>query len=150
MLLETLSISLCTPLLETKPFFLCIDAQVSWSVHGTCVHRYISFVSLAADGEQCHLLPLAHSPKNHRSDPKKWLCASLLAVFLTSHTGVDLEVPPSFQQGKVTCYSKFLFIPEFSVTESIKKRAMGALPVSILISRRIIVPAREERKKTHK
>lgn len=79
------------------------------------------------------------------------LCSSACSsseVFLTSHTGVDLEVPASFRQWKGTCYSKFLFTPEFSATESIKKkRAMGALPVSILISKSIIVPAREERKK---
>lgn len=69
-------------------------------------------------------------------------------MFLTSHTGANLEVPAAFQQRKVTCYSKFFFITEFSVTESIKKkRAMGALPVSILISKSIIVPGREERKK---
>lgn len=59
---------MCIPLLKTNPFFACIDAQVSWSVHG---HRYNSCFSLAADGEQCCLLPLTHSPKDHRSDPRK-------------------------------------------------------------------------------
>lgn len=142
---------------QDKPFlrlYWCPSVMVCAWVY---VHRYISCISLAADGEQCHLLPLTHSPKDHRSDPRKLLCAPLRAIFLSVSYVSHRSWPwgPSFVSAgkgylllqilihtRVFCYRIY--------KEEKSNGSSSCQHPDRMISKSIIVPAREERKNKHK